>query len=645
MVPMGKRLCVVLSCLLVASLSGCSSGSQTTSHPDASAVTGGSGGSAGTGGGPGGVGGGSGGTGGQLSTATSATPPLCVSGASVACACVTGQQGAQTCTSAGTFAACVCAGAVAVDAASLGETGGTSAADVPSGTGDTSGQVDSPWDAPSASAGGVDAVDTDGQIMTMDSGLLADVGAADAVYVATHCGDGMVVLPEQCDDGNTFAGDGCSPTCKVEVGYKCNGSPSVCSATICGDGIVEGTETCDDGNTLPNDGCSPTCHFEPNCSSATGLCTSKCGDGLVVNEECDDGNTNNGDGCSSTCKVEPGYQCAQPDSTAATMTVPVTYRDFLLGGDFYAATISGSNNAVAGMVQGTLDSEGKPVLSAAPATAHVTSAASFSQWYRDTPGTNTTYVAKLLLHNDGNGSFVNWWKDNQEWMSYSNARLCSDATCTNCNPPAYVNDGTMYCFAQCTPWGIGNTNPCVADQALVPGNPLFFPLDNIPGMITPTSAYAPGETPPMYSGTWAFEAGTPRPLHNFSFTSEVRYWFSYSTGKQYTLVFVSQDDLWVFVNRKLAVDLGGIHTPVEGRIVFDASGGGDVTVTPTAGAACKTEGVLSTCTSTQSKVSLGMSNNGVYEIAVFQAQRGWYGSTYKLTLSGFNDLPSVCEPI
>jgi fibro-slime domain-containing protein len=149
----------------------------------------------------------------------------------------------------------------------------------------------------------------------------------------------------------------------------------------------------------------------------------------------------------------------------------------------------------------------------------------------------------------------------------------------------------------------------------------------------------------MYSGTWTFDTGTPAPQHNFSFTSEVRYWFSYSTSKQYTLVFASQDDLWVFVNRRLAVDLGGIHTPVEGRIVFDASGGGDVTVTPTGGAACKTEGVLSTCTSTKSTVSLGMSNNGVYEIAVFQAQRGWSGSTYKLTLSGFNDLPSVCEPI
>ena len=466
------------------------------------------------------------------------------------------------------------------------------------------------------------------------------------------CGDGIVLKPtEQCDPGvtGTHVADACSSTCKFNPGWACTGDPpNNCHQTVCGDGKVEGSEGCDDGNTKPNDGCSPTCHFEPNCSSATGTCTSKCGDGLVVGEECDDGNANNGDGCSSTCKVEPGFQCAQPASNADTMTVPVTYRDFLLGGDFYAATVSGSNNAVTGMVQGTLDSEGKPVYAGVGGTGAtsgwITSAATFKQWYRDVSGTNTTYVSSLLLHNNGNGAYVNWWKDNQEWMSYSNARWCADAACTNCNAPAYVNNGTMHCFAQCTPWGTGNTNPCVADQALVPGNPLFFPLDNVPGMITPTSAYAPGETPPMYSGTWTFETGTPPPQHNFSFTSEVRYWFSYSTSKQYTLDFTGDDDVWVFVNRKLAVDLGGIHTPVEGQIVLNATGGGTVTVTPSAGAACKTEGVLSTCTGVQSKVDLGMTNNGVYEIVVFQAERCWNGSTYKLTLSGFNDLPSACVP-
>jgi fibro-slime domain-containing protein len=225
-------------------------------------------------------------------------------------------------------------------------------------------------------------------------------------------------------------------------------------------------------------------------------------------------------------------------------------------------------------------------------------------------------------------------------VSYSNIQWCANPDCSDGCNGLFTGAANQKCFAACTPWGPTNTQYCMATTTDVPGNPLFFPLDNVPGMITPTTAYAAAATPPMYSGNWTDQAG----LHNFSFTSEVRYWFSYSTSKQYTLDFTGDDDVWVFVNRKLAVDIGGIHTPVEGQIVLNATGGGTVTITPTAGAACKTEGVLSTCTGTQSKVDLGMSNNGVYEIVVFQAERCWYGSTYKLTLSGFNDLPSACVP-
>jgi cysteine-rich repeat protein len=49
---------------------------------------------------------------------------------------------------------------------------------------------------------------------------------------STVCGDGIPGLPaEECDDGNTVAGDGCSPTCTVEV---CNNG-----VDDDGDGLVD----------------------------------------------------------------------------------------------------------------------------------------------------------------------------------------------------------------------------------------------------------------------------------------------------------------------------------------------------------------------------------------------------------------------
>ena len=65
------------------------------------------------------------------------------------------------------------------------------------------------------------------------------------------CGDGVVDTGEQCDDGNTASGDGCSATCTTET-----------PANVCGDGTVGGTEQCDDGNTTSGDGCSATCKHE-----------------------------------------------------------------------------------------------------------------------------------------------------------------------------------------------------------------------------------------------------------------------------------------------------------------------------------------------------------------------------------------------
>lgn len=103
------------------------------------------------------------------------------------------------------------------------------------------------------------------------------------------CGDGERDTDEECDDGNTVNGDGCSDQCTVESGWDCSEEP--CEA-VCGDGQIAGDEACDDGNTNNDDGCSEACIVEDGWDCGVEPCEAICGDGLTLgSEECDDHNT------------------------------------------------------------------------------------------------------------------------------------------------------------------------------------------------------------------------------------------------------------------------------------------------------------------------------------------------------------------
>jgi fibro-slime domain-containing protein len=57
--------------------------------------------------------------------------------------------------------------------------------------------------------------------------------------------------------------------------------------------------------------------------------------------------------------------------------------------------------------------------------------------------------------------------------------------------------------------------------------------------------------------------------HNYHFTLEAHTHFRYVGGEIFT--FAGDDDTWVFINRRLAIDLGGIHSSETATVMLDAA--------------------------------------------------------------------------
>lgn len=473
------------------------------------------------------------------------------------------------------------------------------------------------------------------------------------------CGNGVVEDGEVCDDGGTVPLDGCDASCGREAGFVCSGSPSLCVLTTCGNRVVEAGEGCDDGNTTPLDGCSPECREEPGCD-ANG-CTSPCGDGIIVNEACDDGNTLSGDGCSSTCTVETGYTCnaAACDRIAGrcVLRVPVVFRDFngrtAVGGhpDFSPGFTSAG--AVQGLLLPDLDAEGKPQLAAPSTLGYLSSVEGFAEWYRDVPSVNSTIPGELVLWDDGSGGYVNrWGAGGERWKApttYLNAMYGGPAGggCTACTPLPGES-----CVDPCPILGLSYACCASVSTPEYDGNPLFFPIDSAPNALT--EARSEGRVPEAYGFVgWPWESAaatdlgisTPIPtatapfpslIHNFNFTTEVRFFFRYEIGRNIVLDFTGDDDLWVFLNGKLAVDLGAWHVPLNGSLTL--LGDTDETIVTQE---TLTEG--GTPSETQRDAAYyGLVPGQLTSIAIFHAERQREGSSFRLGIRGLDVGRSVC---
>jgi cysteine-rich repeat protein len=481
-------------------------------------------------------------------------------------------------------------------------------------------------------------------------------GAGNTQACSESCGDGFVTGSEACDDGNLLDGDGCSHGCAVEDGFMCqpdtfadtqacqSGSGSCMripvvyrdfqaeNATSGGhpDFFFLGTKY--NGSSKPTTICVPNSAGPSKGNDSTKRCWGILGTSLL-NGKPQAGTTKTCDcqfsdwAIANSSRIPSGYTAAQNDSPLSDGN-----KGFQGGTAGTAVNTTSTTGPYTGTLTGyTQSSPGGPIWKGT--TPAYKDASSLAQWYADDPSVSTAIPSTLELGQIGTNVFQYASKVHLGDGGFFPLDGLNPSQRTLCNLWPYWNHGSGYPI-----W-----SSCSGDQYLMSPR-------------ATTSDCVSGDT--LDDGCWVLNVAGQK--HDFYFTSEMRTQFLYDNVSGLAISVYGDDDIFVFINGQLVIDLGGVHMPLPAKVTVSGNpGNANITEGGCLDTAGNIVGALAgskecspknaTPPSAQADydfrtrtVPLGLVPGKIYELAIFHAERSPPESNLQITLSGITTKRSVC---